>query len=471
MNGRLLKVMTLPLFVCAAAGGCQQKTELSKPLAPVAVYDLPVTQVVTDYEEFPGQTDSIIYVQVRARVSGYMTSVYFKDGTYVEKDAKLFEIDPRPFMADRDRARGTVQQLEAHVARLEREYNRAKNLMTRGSISAEEHDRYEADYRESVASLEVAKANLKLAELNLEWTEVRAPCAGLLSRRLVDPGNLVKADDTVLTSIVSLDPLYVYFDVHEQAMLRIRRLIQEGKVKAQSEREVPVHISLSDEKDFPHEGIVDFTDNRVDINTGTLRFRAQLNNPKHFISPGLFVKIRLPIGDPHPALMIREQALISDQGEKKVYVIEPKVDEKGAPQTDQAAPVFVVAERKVQGLGVLRDGFREIQSGMKPNDRVVVSGMQRLRPGGVVRPERIASQPPKPLENTKVTANQATSTPNSGAIPRQPLAPPIGATIAGRPSSEKANAVGNARRFDNPRRPPGKGNSSSPPPIRSRRNS
>ena len=125
---------------------------------------------------------------------------------------------------------------------------------------------------------------------------------------MVNPGNLVKADDTILTSIVSLDPLYVYFDVHEQAMLRIRRLIEQGKVKAQSEREVPVRISLSDEKDFPHEGIVDFTDNRVDINTGTLRFRARLNNPKHFISAGLFVKIRLPIGDPHPALMIREQA-------------------------------------------------------------------------------------------------------------------------------------------------------------------
>ncbi len=180
MNRRLLMVMTLPLLGCLAASGCQQAQ--SKPVAatPIAVYDTPVTQTVTDFEEFPGQTDSIIYVQVRARVSGYMTNVYFKDGTYVEKDAKLFEIDPRPFMADRDRARGTVQQLEAHVSRLEREYNRAKNLMTRGSISAEEHDRYEADYRESVANLEVAKANLQLAELNVEWTEVRASCSGLL---------------------------------------------------------------------------------------------------------------------------------------------------------------------------------------------------------------------------------------------------------------------------------------------------
>ena len=134
MNRRLLMIMTLPLLACAASG-CQQKTETQKPQTPIAVYDLPVTQTVTDYEEFPGQTDSIIYVQVRARVSGYMTNVYFKDGTFVEKEAKLFEIDPRPFLADRDRARGTVQQLEAHVTRLEREYNRAKNLMIRGSIA------------------------------------------------------------------------------------------------------------------------------------------------------------------------------------------------------------------------------------------------------------------------------------------------------------------------------------------------
>ena len=152
---------------------------------------------------------------------------------------------------------------------------------------------------------------------------------------MVDPGNLIKADDTMMTTIVSQDPLYVYFDVHEQAMLRIRRLIQEGKVKARSEKEVSVQIGLSDEKDseepvYPHQGIVDFTDNRVDLNTGTLRFRAKIDNPNQMISPGLFVKVRLPIGEAHPALMVREQALQSDQGRKKVFVLQPK-DEEGNP--------------------------------------------------------------------------------------------------------------------------------------------
>ncbi len=222
-----------------------------------------------------------------------MTNVYFTDGTMVQKGDKLFEIDPRMYKADLDRARGTVAQYEAHVERLKKEYTRAKNLKDRGSISQEEHDRYEADYKEAEANLEVARANRDLAQLNMEWTEVQAPISGLLSRRMVDPGNLIKADDTVLTSVVSLDPLYVYFDVHEQALYRIKRLLQQGKLKlkVQGEKAVPIQFAMVDEKDFPHQGVVDFTENRVDLNTGTLRFRAKIDNPpdvngNHFIVPG-----------------------------------------------------------------------------------------------------------------------------------------------------------------------------------------
>jgi multidrug efflux system membrane fusion protein len=324
MNRRWVFLLLVSSLVCAAQSGCQPAQ--SRPTAPnpIAAYEAPITRVVKEIEELPGHTDAIVKVQVRARVTGYMTNVYFKDGTYVEKDSKLFEIDPRPFMADRDRARGTVQQLEAHLSRLEREYNRAKNLMSRGSISAEEHDRYESDYRESLANLEVAKANLQLAELNVEWTEVRSPCSGLLSRRMVDPGNLVKADDTMLTSIVSLDPLYVYFDPADSTMLKIRRLIQERKAKNESEHDVPVRVFLADEdatKDAAHEGTVDFTDNQGDINTGTVAFRAKLRNPDHFIAPGLFVRVRLPIGDDHRAIMVREQALERDQDRKRVWLL------------------------------------------------------------------------------------------------------------------------------------------------------
>jgi RND family efflux transporter MFP subunit len=300
------------------------------------------------------------------------------------------------YKADLDRAKGTVAQYEAHVERLKKEYNRAKSLRVRESISQEEHDRYKADYEEAEANLEVATANRDLAQLNLEWTEVTSPIDGLLSRRMVDPGNLIKADDTVLTSVVSLDPLYVYFDVHEQAMLRIKRLMQEGKLKlqAQGTKAVPVQIGLSDETDFPHRGIVDFTDNRVDLNTGTLRFRARIDNPadangNRFIVPGLFVRVRLPIGEPHPALMVREQAMVTDQGRKTVFVVKEKKDEKGEPVKDKdGKPVYVSLVRDVGNVGVLRDGYREVEKGIEPGDWVVVAGMQRLRPGGEVKTEK-----------------------------------------------------------------------------------
>jgi len=324
MNRRWLMVFLVPSLAGAVAGGCQQAQFKPEQPPPDVRYEAPIARVVKDYEELPGRTDAIVKVQVRSRVSGYMTNSYFKDGTYVEKDAKLFEIDTRPFTADRDRAKGTVDQLEAHLHRAEKSYNRAKNLLARGSVSPEEYDQYEADYKETAATLEVAKANLRLAELNMEWTEVQSPCSGLLSRRLVDPGNLVKADETILTSIVSLDPLYVYFDPADSTMLKIRRLIQQRRARNESEHDVPVKIFLADEdekKDLPHQGTIDFYDNQVDVNTGTMQFRAKLRNVDHFIAPGLFVRVRLPIGDDHPAVMIREQALERDQDRKKVWLL------------------------------------------------------------------------------------------------------------------------------------------------------
>ena len=333
-----------------------------------------------------------------------MKRVYFHDGQEVRKDELLFLIDPRPFKATLDRQKGALEQAEAHAKRLNNEYHRAKVLFEQGrAISREEFDRYAFDHAEAEAALSTARANVDLAQLDLDWTQVTADLpegvTGRLSRRMVDPGNLVKADDTMMTTIVSQDPLYVYFDVHEQAMLRIRRLIQEGKVKARSEKEVSLLIGLSDEKDregnpvYPHQGIVDFTDNRVDVNTGTLRFRAKLANPNQMISPGLFVKVRLPIGEAHPALMIREQALQSDQGLKKVFVLQPK-DEKGNPYFIKDAKGELVMDEKGKPIpaykpvavdvgipGVLRNGFREISQGIKPGDKVVAVGMQKIRLG------------------------------------------------------------------------------------------
>jgi multidrug efflux system membrane fusion protein len=229
----LLVLLLLPL------GGCQGSSAATSrvPPPPNVEYQLPVSGRVTDYADFPGSTDAIISVQVLARVSGYMTKVYFKDGTLVREGDKLFQIDPQQYKAELERAEANVKQFEAHRWRLEREYHRAKNLLAAAKISQEEHDRYEGDYRETEANLNLAIANRDLARLNYGWTEVRAPCTGLLSRRMVDPGNLIRADTTALTSIVTQDPMYVYFDVDEQNMLHhVRRLIKEGRIKAAPRR-------------------------------------------------------------------------------------------------------------------------------------------------------------------------------------------------------------------------------------------
>ncbi len=297
--------------------------------------------------------------------------------------------------------------MEAHRDRLESEYHRAKNLNERGSVSPEEYARYESDFRESVAGVRLAKANRDLAQLNFDWCEVRASTSGRLSRRMVDPGNLVKADDSQLTSIVSLDPIYVYFDVHEQAMLRIKHLMEQGKYSARSLREIPVEVRLADESEDkpPHKGTVDFTDNKVDWNRGTLTFRAKLDNKDHMLTPGLFVRVRLPIGDAHPAVMIRERALVTvkkqaaegalaiDVKEKGVYVLKDR-DEKGNPIPEgkdrEGKPVLVRRAEWVPigSPGVLHDGYLEIEKGVQPGDWVVVGGMQRLKNGKLVMAEK-----------------------------------------------------------------------------------
>jgi membrane fusion protein, multidrug efflux system len=449
MERRLCAGLLLLAGMAGVAGCGQANSQTARPPTQVTevVYDSPITQVVTDYEDFPGWTEAIYTVDVRARVSGYLKRVYFRDGQETSKDDLLFLIDPRPFQATLDRQKSALEQADAHAKRLNNEYRRAKLLFEQGrSISREEFDRYAFDHAEAEAALSTARANVDLAQLDLDWTQVKADLpdgvTGRLGRRMVDPGNLVKADDTMMTTIVSQDPLYVYFDVHEQAMLRIRRLLQEGKLKARSEKEVSLLVALSDEKDsdgnnlYPHEGIVDFTDNRVDINTGTLRFRAKLSNPDGLISPRLFVKVRLPIGEAHPALMVREQALQSDQGLKKVIVLrrnnkegEPYfiMDEKGEKvrgANGEPIPSYRPEAVDVGVPGVLRNGYREISKGVKPGDLVVVLGMQKIRlgnkpgtPPGVDNPFTVASRKFDPQKDStgRVNASPAASPSASAA--------------------------------------------------------
>ncbi len=242
------------------------------------------------------------------------------------------------------------------------------------------------DYDQAKIAVEVAKARVKSSEaavetakLNLDFCSILAPIDGRISNQKIDPANMVQADQTALTTIVTMDPIYAYFDEDERTMLRVRRLIRIGKVKSIREAKIPVLLGLADEEGFPHEGLVNFVDNRVDLMTGTLRLRGLFPNPKRLLSPGMFVRIRVPIGTPHSSLLISEQALGSDQGQKFVYVVNNRNE---------------VTYRRVE-VGALQDGLRVIEKGLAAGERVVVSGLQRIRPGIKIVP-KMAGELPAP---------------------------------------------------------------------------
>jgi RND family efflux transporter MFP subunit len=360
------------LLGLAAATGCGRVQPKLTPPGPAEVeVSLPVVKEVTEYEDFTGRTEAVRAVEVRARVTGYLEAVFFKEGDDVQQGDRLFEIDPRTYRAELAKAEANVGQAEARVKRLQADYVRARELLPKKVVSREEFDKIDGDKAEAEASVKVARASRDVARLNLDFCTVSAPLGGRISRQLIDPGNLVKADETPLTSIVAVDPIYANFDVDERTMLRVRRLVQQGKVKSARETEVPVYLGLSDEAGFPHKGTINFVDNKVDPTTGTLRVRGVFPNGKRLISPGMFARSRIRIGLPYRAVLVSEAALGTDQGQKFVYVV---------GSNDK------VEYRRVK-VGSLHDGLRVVESGLSAGDRVVVSGLQRVRPGVTVRPE------------------------------------------------------------------------------------
>jgi RND family efflux transporter MFP subunit len=358
--------------------GCARAPSEAPASAPLPVtVSQPVERDVTDYVDFTGRTAAVDSVELRARVWGYLDKVNFKEGALVKSGDVLFEIDPRVYRADFERNRGTVAQYEARVHRTERDYRRAKTLLARASVGQEEYDRYEADYREAAANLDIARANRDLAELNLGYTRVRAPVSGRVSRYVVTVGNLVQAGDqgggTLLTTIVSLDPMYAYFDVDERTALRVRQLVREGKADSPRDGGFPVSLGLANEEGHPHQGTVNFVDNQVNSKTGTIRLRGVFPNKDQVLLPGLFARVRTPIGRPHQALLVSERALDTDQGQKILYVVNDKNE---------------VASRPVR-LGALHKGLREIADGLKQGERVIVDGIQNVRPGVTVEPNLV----------------------------------------------------------------------------------
>lgn len=362
------------LAFTVAVAGCTAPPPSAPPVVPAVSVSYPVEREVTDYADYTGRTAAVESVEVRSRVWGYLEKVNFKEGALVKKGDVLFELDARPYEAQLEQAKAKVRQDEAQLAYDEAEYQRNLKLAPSGAVAKAELDKAAAARGVDIANIAADQAAVAARQLDVAYTKVIAPVSGRASRYIVNVGNLIQAGDqgggTLLTTIVSVDPMYVYFDADEYAVLKVRNLIREGKLPSARDVDRPVWLGLGNEKGFPHEGILNFVDNQVNPRTGTLRLRGTFPNKDEQLAPGYFARVRIAVSPPHRAVLISDRALDSDQGQRIVYVVD--ADNK-------------VSIRPVQ-TGALHDGLREITDGLKPGERVIVTGLQQVRPGATVNP-------------------------------------------------------------------------------------
>jgi membrane fusion protein, multidrug efflux system len=370
---RIRALIVLAAVVLSACSEKPQQQPAAAAAPPVTVAQ-PVKRTVTDWDEFTGRFEAVQEVQVRARVGGYVTSVEFRDGDIVKTGDLLYVIDSRPFEAVAEQANGQLSDARAKVELAKRELDRSLTLTLNQTVTEATVDQRRQALQAAHAAEMQAEGSLKAAQLNVEFTHVLAPITGRVSRHLVTPGNLVQGSDngasTLLTTIVSLDPIYVYFDVDEATYLKNNKLWFEGRRPSSRDTPNPVEVALTGETKPSHEGKMDFLDNRLDISTGTLRSRAVVPNKDLSILPGQFGRVRLIGSSPYEALLIPDTAIATDQSRKIVFVV--KEDD-----TVEARPVV---------LGPLDDGLRVIREGLKAEDRVIVDGIQRARVGAKVSP-------------------------------------------------------------------------------------
>jgi RND family efflux transporter MFP subunit len=377
-----------------AVMGCERGPSEAPAAAPSSVtVSYPVEQEVTGYAVYTAQTAAVDSVQVRAHVWGYLTKVNFKEGALVKKDDVLFELDPRPYEALLNQAKAKVAQDQAQLKYDEAEYERNVRLVTTGAVSRSDLEKTLAARGVDIANIAADKANVASRQLDLEYTKVIAPISGRVSRYVVTIGNLIQSGDqaggTLLTSIVSVDPMYAYFDVDEHTVLRVRQMVREGKADSPREKsDVPVSLGLSNEDGFPHQGTINFVDNQVNPKTGTMRLRGTFPNKDQVLLPGLFGRVRVPIGRAHQALLVTERAIDTYQGQKILYIVNEKNE---------------VVTRPVR-LGAVHDGLQEIEEGLKPRERVIVEGLQQVRPGVTVEPT--LEEMPRPKSSARNGSNR-----------------------------------------------------------------
>jgi membrane fusion protein, multidrug efflux system len=411
-------------LLLATLAGCQRvPAQVPAAEAPVVPVSHPVQRYVTDFVDYTGRTNAKNSVAIQPRVTGYLVKMPFKEGAEVKKGELLFEIDPRPYQAQLEAAQAQVAQYEASLRYATATNDRFKTLFQKqpGAVSERELDQYRALEDQAIANLKLANANLDSAKLNLDWTKVTSPINGQISRYYLTHGNLVNQDMTQLTTVVSMDPMYVYFDMDEPTFLRINKAISEGDISPVKEdgeprpmlsassvgflgstlgqgpllaisaynaattgANVEILMGLQGEDGYPHRGVVNFIDNQVNPSTGSIAVRGQYPNPKlpggaQLLVPGMFVRIRLPIDRPHSALLVKDSAITSDQGMKYVYVVDAENK----------------AQQRSVTLGALQeDGMRVIAKGLQPNDWVVIGSLQQIRPRLLIQPEQMTMTPP-----------------------------------------------------------------------------
>ena len=370
------------LAFAALVASCGQQQQGGGPPPPAVTVTTPVKRMVTDFDEYVGRFVAVDSVEVRARVSGYLEGVHFKDGQIVKQGDLLFTIDKRPFQNTLDQARASLVQAKSNLAFTESDFARGQQLVRDKTITEQTFEQRSQAYRNAQAAVSNAEAAVRQAELDMEFTELKAPVTGRIGDRRVSPGNLVtggtSGNTTLLATIVSIDPIRFEFTFDEASFLRYERLSKLGRDVASRSAGVPVALKLIDEREFDHQGSMDFVDNVIDRSTGTIRGRAVFANPNGVFTPGMFARVQVPASPPTDALLVPDIAIGTEQARKYVLVVDGEN----------------TARQKYVSLGQLSaDGLRVIKDGLSADDRVVISGLMQARPGQKVRPQEQDAAP------------------------------------------------------------------------------
>lgn len=378
--------LALLLVSVSGCGGSNAASEKQAALPVKVEIATPVEKDVTDFQDFTGRLEAAESVEIRARVSGHLTKIAFDPsiglGAEVKVGDLLFEIDERPYQNTLDTVEAQLSQAVARQKVATSELARTEELVAAKAATPRDLERDVGNKAAADASVKVAAASIEQAKLDLEFAKITAPISGRISRSIPSTGDLITPSTGQLTSIVSVDPMHLYFDMDEPTFLTLQKLIREGKLKSAMEAEIPLLLGLQTDADFPYRGRIDFVENQVDPNTGTIRVRGVFANPKpergtRPLAPGLFARVRLPLGEPHKAVLISERAIGRDQGQSFVYVVSAENE---------------VVYRRVT-LGSLHDGMRVIADGLTAGERIVVNGLQRVRPGSKVESHQPESKP------------------------------------------------------------------------------